>query len=348
MKKILSKLLDKSEDEIAEQITKLESATGYPSEDVRLLAENKQRLRVKMSQLGLDPDDTTDEELYQAVLARFERDSEMIDKAVGVNQFTSFDERLNKAIQITDHCASVDDAWVVKSSVIKSLLAKYPPKHVAKALRYRSVASLLKREEKATVILSAELLEPETWQKNMAKELSKLNSSSYELRPIKITKLPDIFKSTISEVIILSNKTMGALAVLPHAEIQNAPVLSLSLIILNGLFGLNPDGYRASLDELSPAMHWWADADFLVADGEPAISLNLHDVSNNYQRRNSMAESAANHGANSLWLELSSRYERLKQELVGKENEIESAIASRDGLGLPISSELAEEYAAAE
>src|SRR5947208_2061243 len=105
MSKTLARLLGKSEKEVVAAISKLEALCGYPSEDVRLLAENKQKLRAKTMQLGLDPDDTTDEELYYALLGRFSRDSQTIDKALGVNDSTKLDERIDKAIQLVNHCA---------------------------------------------------------------------------------------------------------------------------------------------------------------------------------------------------------------------------------------------------
>src|SRR3989344_1896772 len=146
MSKNLARLLAREETEITKSIAKLEELCGFPSEDVRLLAENKQKLRAKVHQLGLDVDDTTDQELYHALRARFERDSQMLDKALGVDSGTKLEERINKAVQLVNHCASTDEVWVVKNLVAKSTLTKLPPKHVAKVLHYRSIASMIKRQ----------------------------------------------------------------------------------------------------------------------------------------------------------------------------------------------------------
>src|SRR6266404_4594616 len=80
MNKIISAILGQSEPAVAKAIAKLEAKNGYPSHDVRHLAENIQKTRLKLTELGLDPDDTTGEELYHALLVRFNQDSQKFDK----------------------------------------------------------------------------------------------------------------------------------------------------------------------------------------------------------------------------------------------------------------------------
>jgi hypothetical protein len=349
MSRNLARLLGKEQAEVIKALTKLEERSGFPSEDVRLLAENKHKLRAKIQQLGLDSDDTTDEELYHALQARYVRDSQMLDKALGVTTLTKFDERLNKAIQLVNHCASTDEMWVIKNSVTKSALVKNPHKHVAKKLRYRSVASMLKREDIAEVYLAGLIIESAAWQKNISKYMAKLNGSHYELRPIKIVTLRSAdwgdIKGPASHLVF--DNHIGALAVWPSTNLWDASVLCLTLFLLEGIQSLNPPGYAEVLHELSPALRFWADAQYLISDGESPVSLNLKDVAFNHLRNLELKEAARRHGARTLWQELTARYQKISQSLLDIPD-IQYNFTRKVSTRLPTTAELAEEYAPAE
>ncbi|MEX0881279.1 MAG: hypothetical protein WDZ34_00095 [Candidatus Saccharimonadales bacterium] len=350
MSKTLSRMLDKSEKEIAASVSKLEALCGFPSEDVRLMAEEKRKLRTKIEQLGLDSDDTTDEELYHSLRARFERDSQMLDKALGVDDGTKLDDRLNKAIQLVNHAAATDEVWVVKNSFAKSALIKNPPKHIAKLLHYRSVASMIKRQDTAEIYLAGSVIESATWQKNISKHLAKLNASQYELRPIKIVNLRPNRRAGLdgpsSHTVV--NRQIGAVAAWPSKELSSASVLCLTLLLLEGMRSLNPEGYTEALDELSPALRWWVDTGHLISDGEQPVSLNLKDVALNHLKGHNLTHAVRHHGARSLWDELANRYQKISVALSDKVPDIQVSFDQDEQVKLPTSTELAEEYATSE
>lgn len=348
MSKNLARLLSKPHEELGAALAKLEAVCGYPSEDVRLLAENKQKLRAKLSHLGLDPDDTTDKELYYALLARFERDSGILDRALGIHELSTFGERLDKADQLVSQSASVDEMWLLKNSVAKAILTATPPTRLIKKLHYRTVSSLIKREDIAEIYLAAAALESGTWQKNMNKQIAKQSSTDYELRPIKVLKLsPEAWadvKGPSSHLV--SDSRIGAVAIWPTSELKNASILSLSLTLLSGVQSMNPDGYFESLHHLNPALSWWADNQYLVADGARPVSLNLKDVATNHLKRHDIKDATTHHGGHSLWHELEHRYQQISANLSGLSVDFEGNL---DGAGpplraLPMSSELATEY----
>src|SRR3989304_1942100 len=94
----LSKLVGKAEEEVAQFINRMEDRFGYPSVDVRLLAEINQIAKQKVAELGLDPHDTTGEELYHALCAKFDRDSRQIDRAIGISSGMNLDQRISRAL----------------------------------------------------------------------------------------------------------------------------------------------------------------------------------------------------------------------------------------------------------
>ncbi|HZP55512.1 MAG TPA: hypothetical protein VFB03_01945, partial [Candidatus Saccharimonadales bacterium] len=134
MSKKIAHLLSRPESEVSSILSDLEKKSGYPSEDVRLLVENKHRLRTKLTQIGLDPDDTTDQELYYALFAKFQRDGELLDQSLGIDQATSINERINRAVQIVSKIAKKEELWVLKKTAAKKALLAIPPRQVAKKL----------------------------------------------------------------------------------------------------------------------------------------------------------------------------------------------------------------------
>lgn len=350
MSKNLANLLAQQEADVTKALFAFEEKCGFPSEDVRLLAENKHRLRSKIGQLGLDADDTTDEELFHALRARYVRDSQMLDKALGVDGSTKLTDRLNKAIQLVNHCAATDEMWLLKNSVARSALTKNPPKQVAKQMHYRSVASMIKREDTAEIYLAGSVIESANWQKSAAKQLAKLNASLHELRPIRIINLKSERWGGVDGPAshIVTDRHSGAAAIWPSEDLAKASVLCLTLLLLEGMRALNPRGYTETLHELSPALRWWADSGHLISDGEQPVSLNLKDVSFNHLKGHGLTDSIRHQGARSLWNELTGRYQKIAESLSDKIPDLQYNF-SRDGtLKLPTSADLVEEYVQAE
>jgi hypothetical protein len=331
-------------------VATLEEKNGFPSEDIRMLAENKQQLRSKIGELGLDPDDTTDAELYHALRARFERDSRMLDKAVGVNRSTGLDEKLSKAAQLVVHCVETDEVWVAKNSALKTILSKNPPKHVAKQLNYRTGASLIKREEIAEICLGASVAESPTWQKNFSKQLDKLSASQRELRPIKIVNLNTLRWQTspAPASYAVFDKRIGAAAVWPAKELAGSSVLCLTLLLLEAVEALNPVGFSEVLHDLSPALRWWSDNGHLISDGRQPVSFNVRDVSFNHLHDHELSVAVRHHAAQSLWDKLSARYQAITAELSDRIPDIQYNFVEQGNARAPTSTELAEEYSTVE
>jgi hypothetical protein len=61
MSRKISMLLDQPEPMVNKLLSELEDKNGYPSHDARHIAENSQKVRLKIVALGLDPEDTTGE-----------------------------------------------------------------------------------------------------------------------------------------------------------------------------------------------------------------------------------------------------------------------------------------------
>lgn len=126
MSKHIANLLDQPERLVRRTIMRLEDKNGYPSHDARQLAESIQQVRRKLADLGMDPDDTTAEELYHALLSRFEKDCLAFDIE---NNFHSidFEAKVAKSTDLIEKNMALPQRWVLKTTAAKNLLRRQPP-----------------------------------------------------------------------------------------------------------------------------------------------------------------------------------------------------------------------------
>ena len=75
MSRVIADIIEHPESVVSKVISSLEAKNGFPSHDVRHYADSHQKSRIKIAELGLDPDDTTPEELYRSLLIKFQADA---------------------------------------------------------------------------------------------------------------------------------------------------------------------------------------------------------------------------------------------------------------------------------
>ena len=310
--KNLSVALGRSEEELKTAVGKLEAFCGFPSEDVRLLAESRNQLRAKLSQLGLDPDDTTGPELYHALLAKYAQDAATVDRVLGITTETSVEQKLDKVCQLLNHTLHLRDAWTLKTTTAKQLLAAAPPKKVMKQLHYRSVDSLLKREDIPAVILMSEQIESASWRKKFDAKVAKLTSTNFELQPPRVVRLSP--KLVAGEPRVAISHLGAAVALWPANS--DIPTLTMALMLADGLSQIGEQNGGTTLEPAHVALKWWTDAEHLVfdEDGVP-VSLNFKDVAANHLQNSSYGQHQNQNGHQALWAKLMDRYKNYIDEL---------------------------------
>jgi hypothetical protein len=190
MSTILSDLLGATEPMFSLALKQLETDSGNPSADVRLTAEIVGKVRLKTQELGLDPDDTTGKELYYALLNLIQKQDEHLVKQIGgsdPNDAAALMPLMKKAWEKTDTPKS---CWVLKHSVAKAMLKKTPPKAIMKHLGYRSIDSMLKRENLAEIYGALRFAEDPKWLNSFNEHYKKLKPSDFETRDIEIVEMP--------------------------------------------------------------------------------------------------------------------------------------------------------------
>lgn len=243
MTRFLSHALGATEPFFRHNLHKLEAANGHPSHDIRFSTEVMQASRVKMQQLGLDPTDTTPEELYHALQQRIAEDDACLNRSLRTRAATHVSaeaEVVSGMIHALQELPDSKRCYALKGSVLKTMIKKQPPKKAMKALGYRSLASFLKHESPVLILAAAWLSEDATWKHKLLNQYQKLMPSDFENRNIALVqptskKWRALAESTVAERRhnLLSFKELGAVVFLPlsHAAPTGSTTVSLSLAL---------------------------------------------------------------------------------------------------------------------
>jgi hypothetical protein len=241
MCKVLSELLGVDDPLFAIGLHDLEKASGNGNADVRLSAEIIGKAFQKTRELGLDPKDTTGEELYLALQELIKRHDAFLARKIGAKDPSDAQDvlvRLHKFVKIINVPKS---AWVLKPTAAKRLLKSTPPKKVMKQLGYRSIDSMLKRESATELFAGMRFTESQEWLTNFTKKYKKLQAKDFEVRPIEFLLLDakkwgqssgaHVRKSRHN---ITHMKELGVIAILPlPVERLNGLTITLLSLILH-------------------------------------------------------------------------------------------------------------------
>jgi hypothetical protein len=201
MSKKLSELLGQPEALVETAVKKLEHLNGFESTDIKLLADINNKIRTKTKELGLDPDDTTGAELFHALRVKLADDEERLN--LSAQELTSAITKAHKSYKV----------YALKHSVAKELLRAHPPRKLMKHLNYRSVDSMIKRENIVELYAGLPLIELPRWQNVFWKDLAKLTPSDFESRSIEIISMAAKRWEGLSEECVSNVSLLGSIAV---------------------------------------------------------------------------------------------------------------------------------------
>jgi hypothetical protein len=240
MTRFLSEALQAPEPGFRLGLRRLEAATGNPSADIRFSTEVLHATRDKLRQLGLDPHDTTPEELYHVLQERLKVDDIRLTKRLRTKAATHISAEgdvLAGMIHVLRQLPGSHEAcFALKSSKLKAIIKKLPPKKAMKQLGYRSLDSLLKRETPVTVLAAAWLCEGASWQHHLLEQYRQLQPGDFEQRRINISQ-PDSprWRALAASVAsqkkhnVLCFKELSALVLLPFPAEAPAGTVTVSL-----------------------------------------------------------------------------------------------------------------------
>jgi hypothetical protein len=186
---MLSELLGATEPMFTLALQQLERASGNPSVDVRLTAEIIGKMHMKTKELGLDVKDTTGKELYFALLGQIEKHNNHLVKQIGGKDPDDIVTLMPLMKKAWEDVKLPKNAWVIKYSVAKQMLKQMPPKQIMKHLGYRSIDSMLKRENLAEIYGALRFAETADWLNKFNELYKSLKPSDFETRKIEIVEM---------------------------------------------------------------------------------------------------------------------------------------------------------------
>ncbi len=259
MTRFLSQALGAAEPIFSQGIQQLEHAAGRPSADIRLTSEVVRRMRQKIAELGLDPQDTTGPELYNALQERLKQDEQTVRHALGI----AADADANSVVQQVEQQLAVHQmpkkVFALKASVAKRLLKKKIPKNTMKQLGYRSADSMLKHESVAAVYAAAQIAEADAWHRSFRDQYAKLSPSDFETRDISVVRptsnrwqqLADSYVGLVKHNII-SFPELGAVVLLPLSHHVDGLAIATLLLTLEECNGIRAHSSYAKLQQVQP------------------------------------------------------------------------------------------------
>lgn len=258
MTRFLSEALGAEEPVFSRSLQQLERAAGQPSADIRLTADIIQKTRAKIGELGLDPTDTTGQELFRALQERLARDEQTVRRVLSIAD----DATPNVIVARVAHFLNRqpgNNAFVLKSSVAKRLLAKKVPKNVMKRLGYRSADSMFKHESAAELYAAAHISENDGWHRAYRAQYAKLRPSDFEPKKISVVhpkskhwqKLAEEYTTTVHHH-MLSFPELGAVVLLPIAQAVNGLAITTILLAAEEMNKIRAHSSYAKLQQVKP------------------------------------------------------------------------------------------------
>jgi hypothetical protein len=216
MSKRLARLIAEPERDTKAVIGKLEELSSFSSEDVRFLAKHQQDTVKKIASLGLDPSDTTAEELYHTLQAKLTSDVNSFATAINY-QAGEPQANARKLVELALAAAPKVEIYAMKLAVAKNLLRAEPPTRLMKKLKYRSLESMLKRENISQLFSVLSVVENHSWQKKFISRLGDLKASDFESRYLEYRAMPadNWLEVAQTERPVSYVPLMGAVAVWP-------------------------------------------------------------------------------------------------------------------------------------
>ena len=218
----LTDLLNAKEPLFSESLKQLETASHHPGADTKLIGDIHERATQAMKALGLDEKDTTGPELYHALIAQVKKHDEHLATSIGGDDSLKVTDLLPLMKAAAEKVKTPRDAWVLKKSVAKEMLRAAPPHNIMKMLGYRSVDSMLKRENLAEIYGALRFAETSEWLNGFNEKYKKLTPSDFETRQIEVVIMPHDRWGDIAEHFIEKKrhnithlKELGVILMLP-------------------------------------------------------------------------------------------------------------------------------------
>jgi hypothetical protein len=281
----LSKALQAPEPFFRLGLQRLEAANGHPSTDIRFSTEVARAAKDKLRQLGLDPEDTTPEELYHMLQERIKADDQRLTRTLQTAAATHVSAEADVVAGMVHTLRQLPGSkrcFALRASSLKTMMKKVPPKKAMKQLGYRSLDSFIKHETPVSLLAAASLAEDRHWCKRFEAEYKRLQPGDFEQRSITIVQLSSKRWQVLATQIaneqkhnLLCFKELGAIVFLPLPADAPAGTTTASLSL--ALHELNQIRASSTFLKLCQVRADFGKIVQTVAANEPNLSSQLLD-----------------------------------------------------------------------
>ncbi len=212
MSHLLGRLLNSNGVFFDRLIDDLEKAINNQCIDVDLVGKTLTSVNHKLRQLRLEPGNTLPEELYQALLARFVIDNQVVSHQLFSSQMSQ-QQKTDKLIEFINQLIEIEVLSLSEHFLI-NLFISNPPKQLLKMLDLKHPDQLLKEYSFEQIIIFCFELESKAWQ-DRTKEylLTKLKRGYLEYKPIKIELADDDLLDLATEKLIRQNQLTNSILI---------------------------------------------------------------------------------------------------------------------------------------
>lgn len=241
MTKPLANIFDHDRVEFSHLINDWESRAGSPSHDIKLYGEVRANAVRAIKELGLDPVDTINAELYFALQERARQDNNRLADIIGIDNQNTPEELLKKITKWVLKNSHNIELWMVRPTVIRAILKKNPPKNVMKSLGLRSVDSMLKRDNVAEILSLSEELETSAYRQKIINAFKKIKVSDFDQRKVSFESIDSKRVEKLQKAdfniskVVLPNHILGSITLVPPKSRFPLDVLAITLIISESL-----------------------------------------------------------------------------------------------------------------
>jgi hypothetical protein len=202
MSKYLANLLSKETTGFKKFINDIEHATGNFQHDLKLSSNLKQLTDEKIKSLGLNPDDTTVDELYYSLNNLVKLHDKFIINKIDSKYGVPTSAVLDQIAATFNKPKNRQNVFCIKSSTAKKILYSNHPVIVMNLLGYRSFDSMLKNEDSKILLNLAFYVEKNDWRQKYLESVKTLTANDFEYNDVKIIVLNKAKFKKISKNII--------------------------------------------------------------------------------------------------------------------------------------------------
>jgi hypothetical protein len=200
--------------------------------------------------LGLDPKDTTGKELYRALLNLAAKHDKFLMKALGCKDSANTADLVSRVVSTSLKMSLHKKTWSIKHKVLKKMIKDNPPKKVMRALGYRSVDSLIKREKINELYSVCRVFESARWINKNNLYLKKLSPADFDDNQVAVVsldvgrwgKLTDQYLQNGGRTVHSVVEASTVLLVIPKKQGTRGVALCLLPIILEALNQIKASG----------------------------------------------------------------------------------------------------------